>query len=129
MKSLAPYLWVGLGGFLGSNARFVVARIAAALFGASFPYGTLIVNITGSFLVGLVATLINAGLVPHGATMRYALSIGFLGAYTTFSTYEYESNGLLEQGNWLAASANLFGSLFVGLVAVRLGILIARSLL
>ena len=126
MKSLTPYLWVGLGGFLGANARLLVARASAALLGTAFPHGTFIINITGSFVLGLVATLINEGIMPHGETMRYAVSIGFLGAYTTFSTFEYESHGLLEDGNWLYAAGNMVGSLIVGLVAVRLGIVLGK---
>lgn len=128
MKSLYPYLWVGLGGFFGANTRFVVARFSADLLGISFPYGTFIINISGSFLLGLIGTVISQQLIPYGEQVRLAVSIGFLGAYTTFSTFEFESHSLFDNGDWLLGLTNLLASLFVGLLAVRLGILLARMI-
>ena len=124
MKHIYPYLLVGLGGFLGANARFIVARISGAIFGVSFPYGTLIINVTGSFALGILVTLIGQRLIPHAHDLRLAIAIGFLGSFTTFSTMEYESHSQFESGSWMLGMANLFGSLFLGLIAVRIGILL-----
>lgn len=127
MRTLSAVFWVGLGGFLGANARYFLARWAAGRFGIHFPWGTFLINVSGSFLLGVIATLVNLKLVPFGDHLRLTLAVGFLGAYTTFSTYEFESHALLEDGSWLPAAANLFGSLAAGLLAVRLGVLLARS--
>jgi fluoride exporter len=127
MKLLVSCLWVGAGGFAGSVARFLVARASAALFGVGFPYGTFIINISGSFLLGLVATVTAMKVLAWAEPLRLAVAVGFLGAYTTFSTFTYESNSLLEDGEWLRSMVNLFGSLLAGMIAVRVGILLAKS--
>ena len=75
MRSLLPYLLVGLGGFAGANARFIVARASAALLGVAFPYGTFIINISGSFLLGVLVTLITQRLVPYGDNLRLAIAV------------------------------------------------------
>ena len=123
---LLPYLLVGAGGFLGANARFALGRWAGSTFGTSFPVGTFITNVAGSFLLGVVATLVTGRLAPNSDRITLAVSIGFIGAFTTFSTFEFESNRLLENGAWLLAAANVVLSVALGLVAVRLGILAAR---
>lgn len=122
MRGYYPYLLVGLGGFLGANARFIVARLSAQIFGIAFPYGTFIINITGSFLLGLIGTLLAQRTILYDEEIRLAVSIGFLGAFTTFSTFEFESHSLFDNGNWMLGLTNLLASLFVGLIAVRLGI-------
>ena len=127
MKLLASCLWVGTGGFAGSVARFLVARASASLFGVGFPYGTLIINVSGSFLLGLAATIAAMKVLAWSEALRLSVAVGFLGAYTTFSTFTYESNSLLEDGEWLRCSVNLFGSLLAGMIALRLGVLLARS--
>lgn len=127
MSSLLPYLLVGLGGFLGANARFVLARWTGHAFETRFPLGTFLVNVSGSFLLGVVGTLITERLVPSADTVRLALGVGFLGAFTTFSTFEFETHALIEDGSWLTAFANVFLSLFVGLLAVRAGIVVAKG--
>ena len=127
MASLMPYLLVGLGGFIGANARFVVARVVGAMFETKFPLGTFVINISGSFLLGVLGTIVAQKMMPNSESMRLALGVGFLGAYTTFSTFEFETHALLDDGSWLTATTNMFGSLFVGLLAVRAGIVVARS--
>jgi CrcB protein len=127
MASLMPYLLVGLGGFIGANARFVVARVVGAMFETKFPLGTFVINISGSFLLGALGTVVAQKMMPNSESMRLALGVGFLGAYTTFSTFEFETHALLDDGSWLTATTNMFGSLFVGLLAVRAGIVVARS--
>ena len=127
MAMLMPYLLVGLGGFVGANARFVIARVVGSAFETRFPLGTFLINISGSFLLGVLDTVVAQKVMPNSETMRLALGIGFLGAFTTFSTFEFETHALFDDGSWLTATTNMFASLFVGLVAVRAGIVLAKS--
>jgi CrcB protein len=122
-----PYLLVGVGGFIGANARFVVARMIGAWFETKFPLGTFLINITGSFLLGLLGTVVAERVVPSSESMRLALGVGFLGAYTTFSTFEFETLALFDDGSWVTAGANMFGSLLIGLLAVRAGIVVGKT--
>jgi CrcB protein len=119
------YVIIGVGGFLGANARYLVASWAAQRFGTTFPYGTFIINVTGSFLLGMFLALLQdrVAIHPH---YRLFFAVGFLGAYTTFSTFSYESLRLLQEGNMLLALINLFGSLAVGLFGVVLGFGLGR---
>ena len=127
MATLMQYLLVGLGGFIGANARFVVARLVGALFETRFPLGTFVINISGSFLLGVLGTLVTQKVMPNSESMRLALGVGFLGAFTTFSTFEFETHALFDDGSWLTATTNMFASLFVGLLAVRAGIVVAKT--
>lgn len=127
MKALTPYLMVGVGGFFGANARLVASSLAQKLLGTGFPYGTFIINVSGSFFLGVILTMIAQKSLPWGEEFRLAIAVGFLGAFTTFSTFEHETSALLGDGEWLYAALNMFGSLFLGLVAVRLGIALAKQ--
>ena len=127
MSALTPYLLVGLGGFLGANARYVLARAIGTAAATRFPLGTFVINITGSFLLGVVGTVVAAKLTPGSESLRLALGVGFLGAYTTFSTFEFETHALVEDGSWALATSNMALSLVVGFVAVRLGIVLTRA--
>ena len=127
MSLWMPYLLVGLGGFIGANARFVVARLVGAAFETRFPLGTFVINISGSFLLGGLGTIIALKVMPGSEAMRLALGVGFLGAFTTFSTFEFETHALLDDGSWLLATTNMFASLFVGLLALRAGIVVAKA--
>ena len=127
MRMLWPYLLVGLGGFIGANARFMVARGVGALFETRFPLGTFVINMSGSFLLGVLGTLVAQKVVPNSEAMRLALGIGFLGAFTTYSTFEFETHALFEDGSWLTATTNMFASLFIGLIAVRAGVVVAKT--
>jgi fluoride exporter len=127
MAALMPYVLVGLGGFIGANARFVVARLVGALFETRFPLGTFVINVSGSFLLGVLGTIVAEKVMPSSEAMRLALGVGFLGAFTTFSTFEFETHALFEDGSWLAATTNIAASLFVGLLAVRAGIVVAKA--
>jgi CrcB protein len=127
MERLLPYLLVGLGGFAGANARFVTARWVGSLVDGRFPLGTFLINVSGSFLLGLLGAVIAQKALPNADALRLALGVGFLGAFTTFSTFEYETHALFDDGVWLTALTNIFLSLFVGLVAVRFGIVAART--
>jgi CrcB protein len=104
-----------------------VARLVGALFETRFPLGTFVINITGSFLLGALGTIVAQKVMPNSESMRLALGVGFLGAYTTFSTFEFETHALFDDGSWLTATTNMFASLFVGLLAVRAGIVVAKS--
>jgi CrcB protein len=121
------YLLVGLGGFLGAIARYALGGWAAEKWGASFPYGTLLINISGSFVLGLFLAAAT-GRLAIDPRWRLFLAIGFLGAYTTFSTYTYESVQLLLAGAWWPGLANLLASNLLGLAASVVGIAIGRSL-
>jgi CrcB protein len=127
MAALMPYLLVGVGGFIGANARFIVARLVGALFETRFPLGTFLINVSGSFLLGVLGTVVAQKVTPNSESMRLALGVGFLGAFTTFSTFEFETHALFDDGSWLTATTNIFASLFIGLLAVRAGIVVART--
>lgn len=118
--------WVGVGGFIGANARYLLGGWIAARWGAAFPYGTFVINITGSFILGVVMGLLEGHLLSP--TVRLAVAIGFVGAYTTFSTFTYETMRLVEDGSVLLALANVFGSVAVGLAATVAGLVAGRGL-
>jgi CrcB protein len=122
------YLLIGIGGFLGANARYLVAGWITERLGGSFPYGTLIINVSGSFMLGFFMEFISDHLFvhPHG---RLFFATGFLGAYTTFSTFSFESLALLQEGSYFLASANIVGSVMLGLMAVLAGMIISRLLM
>jgi CrcB protein len=122
---LDKYLIVGLGGFLGACARYWVSGWAAQKWGASFPFGTLVINLTGSFVLGLFLAATTQRLLID-PRWRLFLAIGFLGAYTTFSTYTYESVQLLLTSNWWSGIANLLISNLLGVLASVLGIALGR---
>ena len=122
-----PVLLISLGAIAGANARYFVGKAVGVFFEGRFPLGTFLVNVSGSFLLGFLAAFIVERSLPNGDALRLALGVGFLGAYTTFSTFEYETHGLLEDGAWQMALANVVLSLVVGLVAVRLGVLAAHA--
>jgi fluoride exporter len=127
MSNLLPYLLVGVGGFVGANARLAVARGVGALFETRFPLGTFVINVSGSFLLGVLGTIVAQKVSANSESMRLALGVGFLGAFTTFSTFEFETHALFEDGSWLTATTNMAASLVVGLFAVRAGIVVART--
>ena len=121
------YLIIGAGRFVGAITRYTLAVWIGQRWGRSFPLGTFIINITGSFLIGLLMTLM-AERFTENPQWRLLLVVGFLGAYTTFSTFEYETGGLLRDGEWLYAGINVIGSVFVGFLALKLGEVFAKSI-
>jgi CrcB protein len=121
------YLIIGAGGFVGAIARYILAVWIGQRWGRSFPLGTFVINVTGSFLIGLLMTLM-AELFTENPQWRLLLIVGFLGAYTTFSTFEYETGALLKDGEWLYAGLNVIGSVIVGFIALKLGEVIAKSI-
>ncbi len=127
MKAALPYLLVGLGGFFGANARFVLARWIGTLLDTRFPMGTLVVNLIGCFALGGVAAIVLTRVVTRPDDVRLAVAVGFLGAFTTFSTFGYETLALIEDGSWLAALINILVSVALGLLAVHAGALAVRN--
>lgn len=116
---------IGIGGFLGSIARFWIGGVVYEKTGAKFPYGTFVINISGSFLIGFIVTILTerTHLSPN---WRYLIPIGFIGAYTTFSTFEWETLSAIRDGQLLIAGLNVVLSVVVGFVAVWLGIISGR---
>jgi CrcB protein len=115
-------LWVALGGALGSVARYAISGIAVRWLGAGFPYGTLFVNVTGSFTIGLLAALVAAdGRLSLGADARAFLMVGVLGGFTTFSSFSLETLNLARSGALAPAMLNVAGSLVLCLAAVSVG--------
>ena len=121
MELLTRYLAVGAAGSAGAILRLMVSTLCGRLFGTAFPIGTFVINISGSLFLGWFLTVISERFVVSD-TFRLAVAVGFVGAYTTFSTFAYESSSLLQDGSGLKAMINMFGSLFLGLLAVRVGI-------
>jgi CrcB protein len=127
--SLALYLWVALGSALGGAARFFCTGVAARLFGETFPWGTLFVNVLGSLIIGFFATLTGPdGRIFAGTTTRQFVMTGILGGFTTFSSFSLQSLNLANDGEWLQAGGNVVGSVVLCLVAVWLGHMLALSL-
>jgi CrcB protein len=124
---MTKYWMVGLGGFLGSIARFWLGSYVTFRMGARFPYGTFVINISGSFLIGLVVTLL-AERAHWSPNFLYLIPIGFIGAYTTFSTFELEAFRSVRNGDLLLAFLNVILSVTVGFIAVWLGVATGRTL-
>jgi CrcB protein len=122
---LLKLLYIAVGGAVGALARFGVGEGLMLLLGKAFPYGTLVVNVAGCFLLGMLAALHTHAL---SAEVRTGLAAGFLGALTTFSTFGFETIDQLERGQWLVALANVMANLVLGFLAVWLGLLLARSI-
>ena len=122
-----PILVISLGGILGANARYLVSLYVAERLGTAFPYGTLLINVSGSLVIGFSLTL---------ATERFSLdplwrlffATGFLGAYTTFSSYTFEGAQLIRDGAYGLAFVYLFGSVLAGMIGVFAGIVAAEQL-
>lgn len=121
------FLLISAGAVLGANARYWIGTWAAEKWGAAFPYGTLLINLTGSLLLGLFMAL-TAERLSIDPRLRLLIATGFLGAYTTFSTFTYESLSLLLKGAMWAGLLNILGSTMLGLLAVGIGIWIGKSL-
>jgi CrcB protein len=127
--ALALYLWVALGSALGGAARFFCTGIAAKLFGETFPWGTLLVNVLGSFIIGFFATLTGPdGRMFAGTTTRQFVMTGILGGFTPFSSFSLQTLNLANDGEWLQVGGNVVGSVVLCLVAVWLGHMLALSI-
>ena len=118
--------WICAAGAAGTAARYLIGLWAGQRFGASFPYGTLIVNVSGCFLIAALMHLALVNAWP--VTLRAALTIGFLGGFTTYSSFNYETMRLMEEGAVATAFANLVLTLLSGFAAGWMGLLLARQL-
>jgi CrcB protein len=117
---------VMLGGATGSLARYLVGAAIMNRVGGRFPLGTVFVNLTGSFLIGLIMTLLTERGEPH-PYWRLVLVVGFLGGYTTFSSFEWETLGVVREGGRWLGLLNVTGSVVLGYIAVWLGAVMVRQ--
>lgn len=123
------YLFVMLGGALGTGARFWLSGVVAARYGETFPLGTVIVNVTGCFVVGVLASISEpSGLFLVSPNTRQFLLLGICGGYTTFSSFSLQTLDLARDGDWLRASLNVVLSVFLCLLATWLGRIVALAL-
>jgi CrcB protein len=125
---MEKFLLIGAGGFVGANLRYLTQQWATDAWGPDFPYGTLIANVVGSFVIGLFLTLATEFL-DLSPNWRYLIATGVLGGYTTFSSFAYETLSLAESGRYGYAALNLIGNVALGLSAALLGIALARLLM
>jgi CrcB protein len=126
---MITYLWIAIGGALGSVGRFWLSGLIASRFGETFPWGTIFVNVTGSFLIGFFATLTGAdGRLFAPASVRTFFMLGVCGGYTTLSSFSLQTLNLANDGEWLYAGGNVLLSVALCLAGVWLGFLLANHL-
>jgi fluoride exporter len=121
------YLWIALGAVVGASARYFLSGYIAKSFASSFPYGTLLINISGSLLLGFFLVLTSERVLVD-ARWRLLIAVGFLSSYTTFSSYAFETFALFEQGQWLLVAWNVMASNLFCLASVLAGAALARWL-
>lgn len=124
---MRAYLWVALGSVFGAGSRYALSRYAAKILSPDFPYGTLIINLTGSFILGwfMIWTTERVFADPR---WRLIIAIGFCGSYTTFSSYAFESFALFEQGHWGLFTANVLANNILCLLGIVAGAMLARAM-
>lgn len=122
---MSKWIYFAIASAVGGFARYFLAGFIYQIFGTSFPYGTLIVNLIGCFLVGLLATLADDKFLLN-PQMRLILMIGFCGAFTTFSTFMFETSNLIRDGETVRALLNVLISVVIGFFVFRAGVLIGR---
>lgn len=126
---LLNLLWIFVGGGLGTLGRYGLSGLVARWVGETFPWGTLLINVTGSFAIGFIYTLTGPeGRVFAPAQLRQFLMLGMCGGYTTFSSFSLQTLNLAQEGEWGRAGANIVGSVALCLLAVWLGHVLAESL-
>jgi len=124
---LKDFLAISVAAILGANLRYVISRLAAKEFGPVFPYGTLIINIVGSFIVGLFVIWTTERVLVD-PRWRLLVVVGFCGSFTTFSSYAFESMSLFERGQWGLVLANVFANNLLCLGGALVGMAVARAL-
>src|SRR6266404_1542836 len=127
VKTLTNYMAVAVGGALGACLRYYLGSSVLSRTAVPFPTATFIINVTGSFILGFFLTLVT-DRVSVSPQLRLAIAVGFVGAYTTFSTFEYETARLVEEGDFLYAFLNIALSFTIGFAAVWAGIIVARKM-
>jgi fluoride exporter len=125
--TVLAYLWISVGAVVGASARYALSRFIAKVVTASFPYGTLLINVTGSCILGLFLVWSTERALAD-ARWRLLIAVGFCGSYTTFSSYAFESFSLLEQGHYVLFASNVLANNVLCLAGVLAGAMIARSL-
>jgi len=126
---MVNFFWIGLGSALGGMARYWLSGVVGRFAGETFPLGTLVINVTGSFVIGFFATLTDPdGILLVKPQHRHFFMSGLCGGYTTFSSFSLQTLNLAREGEWLKAGINSFASLFLCLLAVWLGHILALSL-
>jgi fluoride exporter len=126
---MASYIWIAVGSALGGVARYWCSGVAARLVGETFPWGTIAVNVIGSFIIGFFATLTGPdGRVYVGTTGRQFVMVGICGGYTTFSSFSLQTLNLMNDGEWFRAGANIGLSVLCCLIAVWVGHVAAMSM-
>ena len=121
---MIAYFWVAIGGALGSVSRFWLSGVVARQFGETFPWGTIVINITGSFVIGVIGALANPEGRMDSQSRAFAtqfLMIGICGGYTTFSSFSLQTLNLLRDREWLYAGGNVILSVVLCMIAVWLG--------
>lgn len=126
-QTLEHALYIGVGGFLGANARYFISLGIGALLGRAFPYGTFIINVTGSFLLAVFLAWV-AKQAHFEEAVRLFVAVGFFGAYTTFSSFANESIALFQDGNWIAGTVYIVGTNLLCLLGVVPGLWIGSKL-
>jgi CrcB protein len=120
------YFWVALGGAIGTTGRYWLSGVVARTFGETFPWGTLIINVTGSFVIGFFAALTGPdGRVFASSTTRQFVMVGLCGGYTTFSSFSLQTLNLMNDGEWANAGANIVLSVVLCLLGVWVGSMLA----
>jgi len=123
------YLWIMLGGAIGTGGRYYISGLVAQLVGETFPWGTIIINITGSFVIGFFGTLTGPdGRYFLGSTARQFVMTGICGGYTTFSSFSLQTQNLVTDGEFLYAGANVGISVVMCLIAVWVGVALASAI-
>jgi fluoride exporter len=126
---METFIWVTLGGAIGTAARYLLSGLVAETIGETFPWGTLIINVTGSFVIGFFAALTGPdGRVLVGATGRQFVMTGLCGGYTTFSAFSLQTLNLVHDGEWLYAGAYIGSSVVLCLLAVWIGYILATAI-
>jgi fluoride exporter len=121
-----PYLLVAIGGALGSMARYGSGVLVGRMWGASFPLGTLLINIAGSLAMGLFIGFLARTTPSWQADARLFVAVGVLGGFTTFSSFSLDAIAMIERGEWAQASLYIVGSVLIGLIGLYVGLLIFR---
>lgn len=121
------YAWISLGAILGANLRYFLGKIVTRFSDAAFPYGTLLINISGSLVLGFFLVWTTERVLAN-PLWRWLVAIGFCGSYTTFSSYAYETMAYFEQGHWTLFATNILANNLLCLSAVLVGAVIARAI-
>jgi fluoride exporter len=126
---MESYIWVAIGGAIGTVGRFWLSGVVARAIGETFPWGTLIINVSGSFIIGFIAAFTGPeGRVFVGSTARQFMMVGLCGGFTTFSSFSLQTLNLMNDGEWLRAGGNIVGSVALCLIAVWVGYMLASTL-